>query len=112
MDFLIGGVGLVRAEGRVAMANLGYDMRRLICLERRMVAERVCPEFGNGGPTGRNRASGARKMGRKTSNFKNRDSKPKLPNVRSIFEVDMTDRGFRSILCVTLESGSGGIFLG
>ena len=38
MEFSIGGVGLIRAEGRIAMANLGHDMRRLICLERRMAA--------------------------------------------------------------------------
>ena len=38
MDFTIRSVGLVRAEGRIAMTNLGCNMRRLICLERRMSA--------------------------------------------------------------------------
>ena len=50
MEFSIGGVGMVRAEGRIAMVNLGHDMRRLIRLERRMAAGRVCPEFGNSPP--------------------------------------------------------------
>ena len=40
MEFTIRSVGLVRAEKRIAMSNLGYDMHRLICicLERRMAA--------------------------------------------------------------------------
>ena len=38
MEFSIGGVELVRAEGRIAMVNLGYNMRRLIHLERRTAA--------------------------------------------------------------------------
>ena len=38
MEFTIRSVGLVRAEGRIAMTNLGYNIRRLICLERRMSA--------------------------------------------------------------------------
>ena len=38
MEFTIRSVGLVRAEGRIAMTNLGYNMRRLICIERRMSA--------------------------------------------------------------------------
>lgn len=47
MEFSIGGAELAGAEGRVAMSNLCCDMRRLVFLERRMVAGRVCPESGN-----------------------------------------------------------------
>ena len=50
MDFSIGGVGLARAEARIATVNICHDMRRAVFLGRRMAAGRVCPEFGNSPP--------------------------------------------------------------
>ena len=38
MDFSIRRVGLARAEGRIATANICYDMRRAVFLGRRLAA--------------------------------------------------------------------------
>ena len=52
MEFSVRNVGLSLAEGRVGMVDICHNMRRLVFLERRMTAGRVCPEYGNSLPIG------------------------------------------------------------